>query len=280
MPGLEEHREHLAPQLHRRDLLVEPELAASRLVLVAQVGFLEGLAGLVVQVAHVRGAEQRPLRVLHHALHEQVRDPVRRVHVVRAAAVVAGVLAQLQELLDVEVPGLEVRAHGALALAALVDGDRSVVHHLEERHHPLRLAVGAPDVGAERAHRRPVVAEAAGVLGEQRILLDRLVDALEVVGHGRQVAAGELRAQRSGVEQCRRRAHEVERREHVVELDCARLALPRPTFLYGEAHRHAHEEGLRQLDAPAVVVQEIAVVQRLQPEVAELQVALGLQGPA
>src|SRR6185503_20382914 len=87
----------------------------------------------------------------------------------------------------------------------------------------------------------------------------------------------ELRAQRPRVEERRRRAHEVEARQRVVELDRARLAV---LLLEREAHRDAHEERLRQLDAPAVVMQEIAVVERLQAEVAELQVALGLQGLA
>ena len=250
MPGLEQHRQHLAPQLHRGDLLVQLELAARRLVLVAQVGLLEGLAELVVQLAaRPTGENSVHSRVFHHPLHEQVRNPVGRVHVVGAAPVVAGVLAQLEELLDVEVPGLEVGADRALALAALVHRHRGVVHHLEERHHALRLAVGALDVRAERAHRRPVVAQAAGVLGEQRVFLDRVVDAVEVVGHRGQVAAGELRAQRAGVEQRRRRAHEVEGRQHVVELDRARLAV---LLVQRQAHRHAHEEGLRQLDALAV----------------------------
>ena len=64
----------------------------------------------------------------------------------RAAAVVAGVLAKLEELLDVEMPSFEVRADRALPLAALVHGDRRVVHDFEERHHTLRLAVRALDV--------------------------------------------------------------------------------------------------------------------------------------
>jgi hypothetical protein len=72
---------------------------------------------------------------------------------VRAPAVVTGVLAQLQELLDVEVPGLQVGADRALALAALVDGHRGVVDHLQEGHHALALAVGALDVRAQGAHR-------------------------------------------------------------------------------------------------------------------------------
>ena len=130
---------------------------------------------------------------------------------------------------------------------------------------------------AQRAHVGPVVAEAAGELGEQRVFLDRLVDAVEVVGHRRQVARRELRAMRARIEQGRRRAHEVERRQHVVELDRARLAVD---LVQRQAHRHAHEECLRQLEAAAgagklrvLVDQEIAVVQRLQAEVAELHVA-------
>ena len=71
--------------------------------------------------------------------------------------------------------------------------------------------------------------------------------------------------------------HEVERRQHVVELDRARFAVD---LVQREAHRDAHEEALRQLEAAAadvLVDEEVAVVQRLQAEVAELQVALGLQ---
>jgi hypothetical protein len=141
------------------------------LLLVADVGLLEGLAVLVVQVGAVGRREQRPLAVLHDPLHEQVGNPVGGVHVVRAAAVVAGVLAQLEELLDVEVPGLQVGADRALALAALVDRHRGVVDDLQERHHALALAVGALDVRAQRAHRRPVVAQAAGVLGSSAFSL-------------------------------------------------------------------------------------------------------------
>jgi hypothetical protein len=190
------------------------------------------------------------------------------------AAVVAGVLAQLEELLEVEVPGLEVGADRALALATLVDGHGGVVHHLQERHHALALAVGALDVAAEGAHARPVVAQAASELAEQGVFLQGLVDAVEVVGHRGEVAARELAAARAAVEQRRRRAHEVEAGEHAVELDGARLAVD---LAQCQAHGHTHEEGLRHLDAVLVDVQEVAVVQRLQAEVVELQVAAGVE---
>ncbi len=89
-----------------------------------------------------------------------------------AAAVVAGVLAQVEEFLDIDVPGLQIGADGALALAALVDGNRGVVGDLQERDDALAFAVGALDVGAEATNRGPVIAETAGIFGEQRIVLD------------------------------------------------------------------------------------------------------------
>ena len=121
-----------------------------------------------------------------------------------AAAVVAGVLAQVEELLDVEVPGLEVGADRALALAALVDGDGGVVGDLEEGDDALALAVGALDVADPRARTlRPVVAEAAAPLGEEGVVADALEDVVQVVLHRRQVAGGELRVAGAGVEEGR-----------------------------------------------------------------------------
>ncbi len=187
------------------------------------------------------------------------------------ATVVTGVLAQLEEFLDVQVPGFQVGADRALALAALVDRDGGVIDHFQERHDALGFAVGALDVGTQRAHRGPVVAQAAGELGEQGVIADGVVDAAQVVRHGGQVAGGQLRTQGAGVEQGRRRGHVVEGRQQVVELDGARFFL---LFLDGQAHGHAHEEDLRQFEANVVLVDEVAVVQGLQAEVGELLVAL------
>jgi hypothetical protein len=120
----------------------------------------------------------------------------------------------------------------------------------------------------------PVVAQAAGELGQQRVFLDGVVDAFQVVGHGGQVARRQLRAQGARVEQGRGRRHEVERRQQVVELDGARFAVG---LVQRQAHGHAHVEGLRHFDAH-LDVQEVAVVQGLQAEVAELQVAVGDDG--
>src|SRR3546814_17061674 len=77
--------------------------------------------------------------------------PIGRVHVMRAAALVAGILAQLQELFDVQVPAFQVGADRALALAALVDRDGGVVDYFKEGHNTLAFAVGALDVAAQGA---------------------------------------------------------------------------------------------------------------------------------
>src|SRR4030095_8021912 len=104
------------------------------------------------------------------ALHEQVGNPVRRVHVVRAPAIVTGILAQLEELEDVVVPALQIRAARALALSTLVHGDELVVVQLQEGNDALGLTVGACDVRSRAAYCRPRTAEAAGPLGEERVV--------------------------------------------------------------------------------------------------------------
>ena len=248
MPGLEQHGQHFAPEIDGADLLEDADFAARGLGLVERVALGKGLAVEIVQVGRLVRREQRPFAVSLDPLHEQVGHPVRGVHVMGAAAVVAGVLAQVEKLLDVDVPRLQIGADRALALAALVHRDRGVVGDFQERHHALAFAVGALDVRAEAAHAGPVVAEAAGILRQQRIVLDRLEDAVEIVGDGGQEAGRELRPQRARVEQGRRRGHEIERGQQIVELDRPPLAVD---LAHGEPHRDAHEESLRQFDPVA-----------------------------
>ena len=146
------------------------------------VGALERLAPQVGQLGYGLGIEQAPRGIGLDAPHEQIRDPVREVEVVGPARLVAGVVAQREERLDVGVPGLEVDARRALALAALVDrGDRRV-ERLQPRHDPARVPVGALDQRAARPD--PVVRQAdpARELRQQRHVRVALVDRLEVVG--------------------------------------------------------------------------------------------------
>ncbi len=269
--GFEQHAEHLAPQVGGTHFLVQFQLAVLGQRFVVLVALFEGLAGQVVKVRHVGGREQGPLAVFEHALHEQVWNPVRGVHVVGAAAVVTGVLAQFEEFLDIQMPGFQVAADRALAFAALVDRNGGIVDDFEEGHNALALAVGALDIGAHGADRRPVVTQAAGKLGQHGVVVDGLVNAGQLVRHGGEVARRQLRTQGAGVEQGRRGGHVVEAGQQVVELDGAFVLL---WLFNGQAHGDAHEEDLRQFDTGAVAVQEVAIVQGLQAEVAEQLVAV------
>ncbi len=137
MAGFEQHRQDFAPQVGCFHALVQLEFAVAGHLFVLVVALFKSLAVEVVQIGHIVGREQRPLAVFKHTLHEQVGNPVRGVHVVGTAAIVTGVLAQLEEFLDVHVPGFEVGTDRAFALAALVNGHGGVVDHFQEGHHAL-----------------------------------------------------------------------------------------------------------------------------------------------
>src|ERR1041384_3782225 len=137
------------------------------------------------------------MRLLAHPLHEQIGNPMREVHVVGAAAIVAGVLAQLDEFLDVDVPGLEVRARRTLALAALIDGDCRVVRDLQEGNHALARTAGALDETSQTTNVRPVVAESTAPLREERVVANGFEDVAEVVLDRREEARRELRMDRA-----------------------------------------------------------------------------------
>ena len=141
------------------------------------------------------------------------------MHIVRTAAIITGVLPQIEELLEIQMPYLEVRSHGALALATLIHGDSSIVHHLQERHHSLTLAIGAMDAAAERADICPVVAESTTPLTEERVIRKRFEDVGEIIFHSGEEARAQLRMPGAGVEKGRTRTADAEGAEHVVELD-------------------------------------------------------------
>ena len=273
---LEDHGEDLAPEGSGLNALEESDLSPVGHRLVLAVTLLKSATVEVVKVFHIAWAEKGPLSILLDPLHEKVGDPVGGVHVVGAASLVAHVLAKLEEVLDVEMPGLEVGAHRTLALATLVDGDSGVIGHLEEGDDALALAIGPLDERPGGTDVGPVVAEAARPLRELGVVADALEDVVEVVHDRRQIAGAELRVQGATVEEGRCGRGEEEAGEQLVELDGA-LVFLRP-LVHGEAQADAHPEELGRLDAAPTDVDEVAVVNGLQAHVVEEQVTLGLEG--
>ena len=200
---------------------------------------------------------------------------MRGVHVVCAAAVVAGFFAQIEEVLDVGVPQLQVRAQRAGPLAALVYGDGDVVADFQERDDAAAFAVRSVNVRAGSANRGPRAAESARPFGEMGKAPPRLGDFFDAVAAVEQVARRKLRVHRACVEQRGRGRAGAATFVNGVKFRSAGFAI---LFQNGESHRHAQPENLRCLKALALAgdgvgfVDEVAVEQRLDADVVELQI--------
>ena len=276
MAGLEDHGEDLAPDGGCLDPLEERDLTAVGHGLILAIALLKSAAVEVVQVGNIARTEEGPLAVLLDPLHEEVGDPVGGIHVVGAAALVAHVLAKFEEVLDVEVPGLQVGAHRPFALAALVDGDGGVVGDLEEGNDSLALTVGTLDEGAGGADVSPVIAESAGPLRELRVIADALEDVIEVIHDRRQIARAELRVQGAAIKEGRCGGSEEEAGEEFVELDRALVLLL--SLIHGKTEADAHPEELGRLEAVAADVNQVSIINGLQSHVVEEEITLGLEG--
>ena len=125
------------------------KLAAGRHLFIFDVALIKRLPVQVMQIFGIVRREQGPATGFADPLHEQVRDPVGGIHVMGTAPVITGIFAQIQELLDIEMPAFQVCTHGAFALPALVDGNGGVIGNLEKGHDSLGFPVGPLDM---RAH--------------------------------------------------------------------------------------------------------------------------------
>ena len=168
------------------------------------IGLLESISPQVGKVGHVLRVEQRPGFVRFHPLHEQVRHPIGDIQMVGAARIVAGVVAKFEEGFDIGVPGLQIHAGGAFALAALVDRRDGGVQGLQPGHDAIRETVGGADQRPFGAHPVPGDADAAGKFRQQGDVLVLVVHTFQRIGRRvEQEAARELLVQRARVEQRR-----------------------------------------------------------------------------
>ena len=215
---------------------------------------------------------------------EQVRIADGGEDVVRLHAVVAVVGAQLQELRQVAMPGVEVDGHRALAHAQLVHRHRRVVDDANPANHAAGCALEPADRSALGANLAQVHTHAAAVLGDLGEVVDASVDAIQAVGHGVDEAARELVEGLAGVGQRGRGHGGLEPGQHVVEAAhpakargaCrCRVALC-STLVHGEVERDAQEHLLRALEwLVGVRADDVALDEQIQARVGEQVVAFG-----
>ena len=116
---LKNHAEHGLPKVDCGALLPKNFAALSHGFVFA-VAIFKCFTVKIVEIRALIRAKECPILTSFHPFHEEVRNPISRVHVVSPAAVVSSVFAKLEEIVDVVVPCLEVSATRATALDRLL----------------------------------------------------------------------------------------------------------------------------------------------------------------
>ena len=111
---------------------------------------------------------------------------------------------------------VEIAGGRAAAQRALADRQRQRIHHADERDDAAGLAVEA-DRLADAADVAPIGADAAAARGQPDILVPGADDAFEAVGDRVEIAGDRQAAPGAAVRQHRRRRHEPQLRDIVVE---------------------------------------------------------------
>ncbi len=258
--GLGEGAHHPSIELARRQ-----HLAGKPSGFGLPVSLLEGLAVKIGQLRHIVGIEQRPRLIGLDSAHEQIGDPVGDVEVMGPPHLIADVVAKLEKLLDVGMPGLEVHAAGPLAPTALIDRGHRAIERLQPGHDAARTPIRAADQAAASTHAGEGDADAAGKFGELGDFRVALVNPCKrILWRIEQKAGGHLLVPGSRVEK-RRRARQV--------LKPRKRAIKARRFLevLGQGAGDAQEKVLRTLDRDALlgVPEQVAVVDCLESEVTE-----------
>lgn len=192
-----------------------------------------------------------------------------------ASAVIACVAAELEEVLHVAVPCLEIGATRSATLAALVDGHELIVVELEEGNDTLAFAVRALDVAASAANGRPRSAESPGPFRQIGILrdatlhdgFDRIIDFVEV-------AARKLAVECAGIKERGSARTKATAFVQIVKADDPVLAVA--GFFEEEAHGDTHPEKLGCFQAAGLfaclIDDQVAIIEGLNAEEVEVHV--------
>ena len=114
-----------------------------------------------MQLGYLVTAKQSPVFPRLHAFHEEVGNPIGGVHVVCAPPFVSCVSTQFEKVENIVMPRLEIGTTRPLALAALVDGAKLIVVHLEKGNHALAVTISTLDIATCPAHGGPTSSHAA-----------------------------------------------------------------------------------------------------------------------
>src|SRR5437868_4471571 len=90
---------------------------------------------------HSLRVKQRPNTVGLDTFHKQIGYPICQVQIMRAAGIVAGVVAEFEKILDVGMPCFEIYTACAFSLAALIYRRDAGIESLKPRNDTIRMAI-------------------------------------------------------------------------------------------------------------------------------------------
>lgn len=142
------------------------------------------------------------------------------VEIVGTARLIPCIVPELEEVLDVGMPRLQIDARRPSASPPLIDGRDRRIEGSQPGDDAVGEAVRPPDEAALRSDAGPGDPDAARELGELGDIGVALVDTVEAVVRGvEEVAARHLRVSRPGIEQGRARREVGQRRHQPVQAD-------------------------------------------------------------
>ena len=206
-----------------------------------------------------------PLRVVADRSHEGRRYPEGVEQIPGAHVFVAVVLLQVQEVLDVSVPWLDIDGDAAVSFSStLVHVSGGHVEHAQHRYKAVARSVCAAYVRTFGPHVVNVHAYSAGELRDPCALVQCVVYPVDAVAfHGDQVARAELWTRGSGIEQGGGSvSEELLAHQGVRLLDCFEVS---PMDAYANSKPHM----LGSLNDFPVNPHEVSPLQGLEPEIVD-----------
>lgn len=146
------------------------------------IGFVEVLELLTPAFGESRafvGAHKSPIAVCFDSLHEEVRHPECIEKISSTLFLLAMILSELKEVIDVNVPRLKIHREGSLSLtAALVNEAGSVIEDLEHGYEAVGISVGSTNVAVDATYVGNCKAHTAGSFGYLSNLFQRLKNSI------------------------------------------------------------------------------------------------------
>ena len=180
---LKQHVRGASLDLRVNNLVPEPlsfnSLATFSSLFIRQVKFLKLGTVTLRETRALVGAHKSPVLISLDSLHEEVRNPKGVEEITGSVLLITVVFSELEEVVDISMPRLEVDSKGAFTLATtLVDVTCSVIVNLEHGDETITISIGAANVTFACTDIMDCKANTTSVLTNDGTLLESIVNSV------------------------------------------------------------------------------------------------------